>query len=195
MQATVREAQVSGPEVDETTRKLRADVLLAEVDNLKAEQVKRITARDRTVYTALAAAGVVVGFAATHGTGLLLALPLVSLLLGWVHHINDQAIGAAGRYLRREIAPALAELIGGGVPVLGWESAHRTDRHRRARKLAQLCADLTAFVLTPAAALVAFWLTGPHPVVLLALSLVQSAALVGLAVMVTVAADLAVTAD
>ncbi|GAA3891012.1 hypothetical protein GCM10022243_64890 [Saccharothrix violaceirubra] len=177
------------------SRKLRVDVALAEYNALKAEQSKRIGHRDRTVYSTLAAGAGVVAAAASSGHAvLLLALPVVSLLLGWVYHVNDELIGAAGRYLREHTGPRLAALLG-DVPALGWETAHRSDARRRLRKIGQMVMDLTAFVVMPTAALITWWTTGPCPAGLVVVSIVETLLLGWLAVMTVLAADLTTSAQ
>jgi chromate transport protein ChrA len=129
-------------------------VLLAEYEQLKTEQAQRIGHRDQLVYATLTAAGAaVIGAVQAHTTALLLALPPVCALLGWTHLANDDKVSAIGRYLRHDLAPRLAGVV--GEPVLGWETSHRDERHRARRKVLQLAANLLTFVLPGAAAIVA----------------------------------------
>jgi hypothetical protein len=138
----------------------RLRVLLAEYDKVKDEQKARIDRRDHLVYgtlTALAAA-----LLATAKTpAVLLALPVVTVILGWTHLVNDQKVSAAGDYLRRQ-GQALTERF--GQEMLGWETAHRSDSRRRQRKVIQLAVDVLTFVGPAAAAPVAYLVVGRPPV-------------------------------
>jgi hypothetical protein len=167
------------------------DLLVAEYASLKDEQRLRIGTRDNLLYATLAAlAGVLTVTFSAHRAAYLLLTPPVSLILGWTYLANDVAISAIGRYIRDSLAPRLAELTGATAPVLGWEAAHRSDGDRAVRKAGQLAVDLLAFVFPPAAAVAAYWVTGPGPVLLTLASAAETAAVVLLAARIIQCADL-----
>lgn len=171
-----------------------SELLMAEYQTVKEEQRARIGFRDNLLYAALGSmAGVV---AATIEAGnrlqLLLLLPPVSVLLGWTYLVNDEKVSAIGRYVRDELAPKLASLTSGAEEhrVFGWEAAHRGDRRRRSRKWLQLGVDQLTFCVAPLAAAVVFWTSGEVGSALLAVSLVEVAAVAVLAVQIVLYADL-----
>jgi hypothetical protein len=170
-----------------------AEVLLAEHAAVKEEQRARIGFRDNLLYVTLAAMAAVVGgvLPVRHGTELLLALPPVTTVLGWTYVANDQKISAIGRYVRGELATRLREAaaLPDGVPVFGWESAHRGEPGQLTRKRLQLAVDLLAFCLAPVAAVVVYWSLGPVRPALLAVSFADVAALGVLAWQIVVHAD------
>lgn len=131
-------------------------VLLAEYDKLKAEQVSRISFRDNLLYATLAAGATVGAIAASaHMPLLLLLLPVATTALGWAYLVNDHAVSAIGRYIRDDLGPRLADLIGHDGALFGWEAAHRSDDRRRSRKLFQELVDGLVFVIAPLVAVTA----------------------------------------
>lgn len=130
------------------------DVLLVEYEQLKKEQITRIRFRDNLLYATLVTAAALAAAALSDKgpVSLLLALPPVSVVLGWTYVSNNEKVSSMGAYIRAEIAPQLATLTG-ETPVLRWETANRSDPRRRTRKVFQLTVDLTAFCLAPLAAL------------------------------------------
>ncbi|SBW25307.1 hypothetical protein FDG2_4489 [Candidatus Protofrankia californiensis] len=161
-----------------------AEVDLAEYEHLKAEQLGRIGVRDNLVYATLAACGGVVALSfggERPRPAALLLLPPVCLLLGWTYVVNDQKVSAIGRYLRRVLGPRLG--AGEQHESLGWETERYRDASRRRRKLAQLGVNLTLFCGSSVGALGVFWsLTAPTAWLLLAVSFLETAAAVLLAV-------------
>lgn len=170
-------------------------LLLVEYEKLKDEQRGRIQHRDNLIYTTIAAASAVIAAAiAARTLALALLLPPVCVLLGWTYLANDAMVSAAGRYIRDQLAPRLAEPSGAAELVFGWETAHRTGPRRRARKVMQLVVDLLAFCIAPMTALVAFWTDGPTAAELVAVSVAEAALLAALAVFMVLDADLCRTA-
>ncbi|MEU6992625.1 hypothetical protein ABZ953_18455 [Streptomyces sp. NPDC046465] len=167
-------------------------VLLAEYEQLKAEQKSRIALRDNLIYAMLAATAAVIAatIPSTSRTALLLLLPPLSVLLGWTYLVNDEKISAIGQYIRGTLSPRLTAMVDQSDDVFGWEAAHRQDRRRVARKRLQLAVDLLAFCFGPAAALTVFWVNGHLTWPLLTVSLAESAGLVALGVQITLYADL-----
>jgi hypothetical protein len=126
-----------------------------EYERLKEEQAQRIGTRDNLMYATLVSiAGVILAFYQSRNPDLLLLLPPGCVVLGWTYLVNDEKISAIGRYIRTDLGPRLATLLDSAQPVYGWESAHRSDRRRRVRKVTQLFIDLMTFCLPGAAAIV-----------------------------------------
>ncbi|NJK28615.1 MAG: hypothetical protein HC925_09720 [Coleofasciculaceae cyanobacterium SM2_3_26] len=74
--------------------------------------------------------------------------------------------------------------------ILGWEAAHRSDRHRTRRKREQLIVDWIAFVFSGIASVLAFWVLVPQPPFLVQLlSLGEFALLMVLGIEIFVYAD------
>ncbi|MGI5268659.1 hypothetical protein ACQEUU_05875 [Nonomuraea sp. CA-218870] len=148
----------------------KAQLLLVEYQALKDEQKARIGFRDNLLYVTLGA--VVTALIASKQLDIasaLLALPVICLILGWTYVANDEKISAIGRYVRGTLAPKLAALMPAGTSdseLFAWESFHRTDRRRKARKVFQCAVDLTCFCLIPLAAIVGYW-SSPEPASLL----------------------------
>ncbi|MEV0321001.1 hypothetical protein ACIBKX_11070 [Streptomyces sp. NPDC050658] len=162
-------------------------LLLTEYQVVKEEQKARIGFRDNLLYVTLAAVAALVAAAAQTGqAAMLLALGPVCVVLGWTYLVNDEKISAIGAYVRGELGPRLVELAaatdeGAAAQAFGWETAHRGDARRRSRKAIQCLVDLVAFCVVPLAGLVVFWADGEGGGLLLALSVVEAVAIVGLA--------------
>jgi hypothetical protein len=135
-------------------------LLVTEYEALKREQAARIGTRDNLVYATLAGMGLVAAVGLRQGSpaSLLLWLPPVVVVLGWTRIANDIKVTHIARYLRCDVAARFTVLT--GEPALGWEQAHRGDRHRLLRMVCQLVADLVLFVAAPAAALIVSWKAG-----------------------------------
>jgi hypothetical protein len=171
------------PEQDITVGQL----LLAEYQTVKDEQKARIGFRDNLLYVTLAVVAAVIAAAAqAKQPAMLLALPPVCLVLGWTYLVNDEKISAIGHYVRDQLGPRLAQLADadGAFATFGWEAYHRSDTRRRSRKRIQAVIDLTAFCGVPLAALVVFWAGGEGGALLVALSVLEALAVVGLGVQV-----------
>ncbi|MBD2328840.1 hypothetical protein [Alkalinema sp. FACHB-956] len=145
----------------------RLNVYLQEYNQLKQEQTQRIGWRDNLLYVTLSLYGVVLGLALGETLGdkaknpyALLILPWVSLVLGWNYLVNDQKITAIGHYIRHTLVQKISHHLGSEHPstdsILGWELAHRSDRHRQHRKFKQMIVDEITFVISGIAALVTF---------------------------------------
>lgn len=143
------------------------DVYLLEYEKLKDEQTERIGFRDNLLYFTLGIYGAVLALAlgeqeSPYALYALLVLPWVSLILGWTYLINDQKITAIGRYIRYNLAKKISKLTGKpeGIEavesILGWETAHRSDKRHKRRKYEQLIIDEIAFVISGIVALGAF---------------------------------------
>jgi hypothetical protein len=162
-------------------------ILLAEYNAIKDEQKARIDRRDHLVYGTLTAAAAAVAAAGKLPAALLL-LPVVTVVLGWTHLVTDVKVATAGRYLRDDLSARLSALA--GAPVLGWETAHRSDGHRRQRRGLQLAVDMATFPGPGLVSAIAY-LAVAHPPVLgwLAALLLAAAALVLAAQQALYAAD------
>ncbi|TGA84815.1 hypothetical protein [Streptomyces sp. MZ04] len=175
---------MSGEQGDITVGQL----LLAEYQVVKDEQKARIGFRDNLLYVTLAAVAALAAAAQTERASMLLALGPVCVVLGWTYLVNDEKISAIGAYVRGDLGPRLARLAGtderAAPAAFGWETAHRGDARRRSRKVIQCVVDLVAFCVVPLAGLVVFWADGEGGGLLLALSVVEAAAIAGLAAQV-----------
>ena len=126
-----------------------------EYERLKEEQAQRIATRDNLMYATLVSiAGVILAMYQTSNPDLLLLLPPGCVVLGWTYLVNDEKISAIGRYIRTDLGPRMAGLLDSAHPVYGWETAHRSDRRRRMRKVMQLLVDLMTFCLPGMGAIV-----------------------------------------
>ena len=147
------------------------DVYIQEYGKLKDEQTQRIGFRDNLLYVTLALFGTVLVFALGEKGNpyALLVLPWGSLVLGWTYLVNDQKISAIGQYIRYTLVEKVSNLAcraGADIDeiesIFGWEIAHRSDEHRKRRKIEQLIVDEIAFVLSGIVALGAFWHLESH---------------------------------
>lgn len=169
-------------------RRALLDVHLAEYAKLKDEQLKRIGYRDSLVYATLIAMGGITSFVLGDQDGrwlALLALPLVSGILGWMYLINDEKVSDIGWYLGNVLARRVAQVTcqdnaaeGKDSKVFGWQTEYRQLGGRAVRKCIQLAIHEGVFVGAGVCALVAFWLR-PPPVTAaaVALSVVDSVVL------------------
>ncbi|MBD0843175.1 hypothetical protein [Streptomyces sp. TRM68416] len=161
-------------------------LLLAEYQTVKDEQKTRIGFRDNLLYVTLTVVAAVIAAAAqAEQSAMLLAIPPVCAVLGWTYLVNDEKISAIGRYIRQDLGPRLAQLAD-AERAFAWEIAHRTDSRRRSRKAVQCAVDLLAFCVVPLAGLAVYWGAGQTSPGLLAVSVVEALAVVGLAAQVVV---------
>jgi hypothetical protein len=170
-------------------------VYLAEYASLKEEQRARIGFRDNLLYVTIASmAAVIAVVTQSHDPAGLLLLPPISIALGCTYLVNDQKISAISDYVRDELSPRVAALMGEGgrFPVFGWETAHRGDPHRTSRKVFQLVVDCIAFCVAPIAALVLFWCLQARMGAPAAVSFAELAAVAVLGWQIVVHADLTV---
>jgi len=172
------------------------DILLAEYSSLKAEQTQRIGFRDNLLYVTLGVLGGIVSFTLSNPnhTYALLVIPWVCLILGWTYVVNDEKISAIGCYIRFKLVDKIQSLTGFADldTLLGWEIAHRSDRHRKRRKIFPLIVAALTFVFSGIIAISAFWLqASPVPSGLVLLALLELICLVVLGVEIIIYADLA----
>lgn len=140
--------------------------------------------------------GGVVSFAVSNPSNYyaLLVIPWVCLILGWTYVVNDEKISAIGRYIRYKLVNKVKEHTGYGdlETLFGWEIAHRSDKHRKRRKIQQLIVDEITFVFSGIIALSAFWfLVTKPPLGVTILSWVELLLLIVLGVEMFIYADLA----
>ncbi|WP_045744941.1 hypothetical protein [Actinoplanes rectilineatus] len=154
------------------------DLILAEYEQLKAEQRARIGLRDNLIYVTLAAyAAIAVATLTAPGQErLLLILPFAATVLGWTHLVNDEKISALGRYVRSDLTTRLETLRPETAPVFAWETTHRADRRRVPRRYLQTAVDLATFNLPAVVAVAVYWASGIDSGPLLGASLVELAA-------------------
>ena len=171
------------------------EIFFKEYDKLKSEQAQRIGFRDNLLYVTLGVFGGVVSFAVSNPSNYyaLLVIPWVCLILGWTYVVNDEKISAIGRYIRYNLVNKVKEHTGYGdlETLFGWEIAHRSDKHRKRRKIQQLIVDEITFVFSGIIALSAFWfLVAKPPLGVTILSWVELLLLIVLGVEMLIYADL-----
>lgn len=139
--------------IDPFDRESALAVYLEEFKTVKSEQVSRIKERDSYLWVAggalLSVAAAVFQF---HQPWVLLAVPVICLVVGWIQLANDQKVTAAGRYARDHLAPRLAALTG-DPHILRWETWKNNDGHARERRWLWLAVNLLLFVVPSVAAL------------------------------------------
>jgi hypothetical protein len=172
------------------------EIFFKEYDKLKSEQAQRIGFRDNLLYVTLGVFGGVVSFAVSNPSNYyaLLVIPWVCLILGWTYVVNDEKISAIGRYIRYKLVNKVKEHTGYGdlETLFGWEIAHRSDKHRKRRKIQQLIVDEITFVFSGIIALSAFWfLVAKPPLGVTILSWVELLLLIVLGVEMFIYSDLA----
>ena len=140
------------------------EIYLKEYESLKHEQVQRLGFRDNLIYANLIALTGIISISASDVVRVLvlLVLPLICVVLGWTYLVNDEKISAIGRYIRYTLSDKLrGTLLEGDQDVFGWETAHRSDKRRIARKIIQLIVDELVFVLPGFVAILMFWVNAP----------------------------------
>lgn len=156
-------------------------LLLTEYDRIKEEQKTRIGFRDNLLYFTLAASTAILAIALqSERPPVLLLVPVICLVLGWTYLVNDEKISAVGSYVRDRLGPRLAELTGAHGAVFGWETYHRDDPGRSARKRFQSAVDLFTYVALPMACVITYWCAPDIRPLPLTASLAQTAALAAL---------------
>ena len=171
------------------------EILLAEYNCLKSEQAQRIGFRDNLLYVTLGVFGGVVSYAVSDPSHYyaFLVIPWVCLILGWTYVVNDEKISAIGRYIRYKLVDKITERTGYADldTLFGWEIAHRSDNHRKRRKIQQLIVDEITFVLSGIIALSAFWFLVPQrPLGITILSWLELLLLLALGIETFIYADL-----
>ena len=140
---------------------MQFETYLNEFRMLKSEQIQRIGLRDNIVYVGLVASATVFAFVFSGRVDplSLLALPLATFVLGWIHTNNDAKSSSIGGYIRCTLRKRVAELTGGDPrSVFGWEIEVRSGKQRPWRKLTDSISNIIAFVLPGALALAIYWL-------------------------------------
>jgi hypothetical protein len=126
-------------------------VHLAEYEALKDEQRARIVARDGLLRVTLTAIGAVLfAMYQTANPDVLLAIPGLALVLGWLYVDNDRKIVAIRVYIRDQLAPA----VDPGRRAFRWEASPR--RSPGSRRLGNLAVMVGLFVV-PAGSACAAW--------------------------------------
>lgn len=171
------------------------EIFLKEYELLKLEQAQRIGFRDNLLYVTLGAFGAIVSFTVANPSNYyaLLVVPWVSLILGWTYVVNDEKISAIGRYIRHGLVEKVKESCGkvDFEATFGWEIAHRSDKHRKRRKIQQLIVDEVAFVASGVVSLAAFWCLVPKPIAaVIILTGIELLMLVALGIEMFIYADL-----
>jgi hypothetical protein len=132
-------------------------VYLEEFKALKSEQTSRIRERDSYLWVAGGALLTVAAAAFQfHQPWILLAVPVICLVIGWVQLANDQKVTAAADYARNHLAPRLAAITG-DPHILGWETWKNVDGRDRERRLLWLAVNLLLFVAPSIAAAVVLY--------------------------------------
>jgi len=172
------------------------EIFFKEYDKLKSEQAQRIGFRDNLLYVTLGLFATVISFALSKPSHnyALLVIPWICLILGWTYIVNDEKISAIGRYIRYKLVDKVKEHTNytDVETLFGWEIAHRSDKHRKRRKVQQLIVDEITFVCSGAIALATFWfLVSQPPIAVIILSLVELLLLIVLGVEMFIYADLA----
>jgi 1,4-dihydroxy-2-naphthoate octaprenyltransferase len=132
---------------EKNTEKL-FEIYFNEYNQLKNEQISRIGFRDNLIYVTLTLFGGILSYALsdTNHYPALLIIPWVCFILGWTYLVNDQKISAIGQYIRLNLSEKIENLIDSkSKKILGWETEHRDDHHRKSRKYTQLIVDLITF--------------------------------------------------
>ncbi|WP_017720794.1 hypothetical protein [Kamptonema formosum] len=172
------------------------EIFFKEYDKLKSEEAQRIGFRDNLLYVTLGLFATVISFALSNSSNYyaLLVIPWICLILGWTYLVNDEKITAIGRYIRLKLVDKVKEHTGYTEleTLFGWEIAHRSDKHRKRRKIWQLIVDEITFVFSGVVALSAFWfLVSQPPLAITILSGVELLLLIVLGVEIFIYADLA----
>lgn len=149
--------------MDDLQRELLS-IYLKEYEKLKDEQVARISLRDNLIFATLIAFGGLLSFSLSDPryAYALLALPLVTFVIGLTYISNDRKISDIGLYLRTTLVERMQERLGATrFPMLEWEQSFRKGRRRTERKLIQLLVNQALFVGTGVAALAAYARAAP----------------------------------
>ena len=172
------------------------EIFFKEYDKLKSEQAQRIGFRDNLLYVTLGLFATIISFAVSNAINYyaLLVVPWVCLILGWTYVVNDEKISAIGKYIRYKLVDKVKDHTGYTdlETLFGWEIAHRSDRHRRRRKIQQWIVDEITFVFSGVIALLAFcFLISQPPLAVIILAWIELILLVLLGVEIYIYADLA----
>lgn len=132
-------------------------VYLEEFKALKAEQISRIKERDSYLWVAGGALlTVAAGAFQFRQPWVLLAVPVICFVIGWVNLANDQKVTAAAREARDHIAPKLAAITG-DPDILGWETRKNSDGRETERRLMWLTTNVLLFVVPSVAATIVMY--------------------------------------
>lgn len=122
------------------------EILKLEYETLKKEQLARIGYRDNLIYATLGVIfAVVVASAQAKHPEFLVAIAPGTVILGWVHLLNDIKVNEIRAYIREHLAPAIAAQVGTDQPAFAWEADTPLTLRQRQTKLIQLVLNLSLF--------------------------------------------------
>ncbi|BAJ33317.1 MULTISPECIES: hypothetical protein [Kitasatospora] len=155
--------------------------LFLEYQQTKEEQKSRIAFRDNLPYVTLGLVAAVL-VAGSLSTPLLLLISAATPALGWLYLANDKKISDMGRYIRTSLDPRLGAISQEQVTMFAWEHFHRSDAGRTQRRTIQCAVDLALFTGIPTVALAVCWSGGRNSALSLAVSAIEVAAVITLAI-------------
>jgi len=111
----------------------KINVALAEFDALRVEIQWRSTMQHGLLNLSLVATAALgtIAFSGLSRVGILLLLPIVGSVFGFLYFDHDVAVSRAGDYIREELRPALKRYTGWD-DALGWEDYIKDRRAARA---------------------------------------------------------------
>lgn len=127
------------------------DLIFAEYNKIKDEQIARISYRDNMIYVNLAVLGSILSYGLSNVLNInaLLVAPWSCLILGWLYLVNDEKVSAIGRYIRHDLTSIInKEFDIEDKYIFNWEITHRTDKRRVLRKINQLIIDEITFPIS-----------------------------------------------
>ncbi len=136
----------------------KLNVIIAEFDKLKEEQVSRIQYRENLYYLTMLVAGGLI--AASYGDVRIerstIVLPIVLFIILTVYNNNDDKITAIGEYIENCLAKNTGQLLGEDMKYFGWEGYHREKSGRALRKFRHFISKIILFVGAPISAAALF---------------------------------------
>lgn len=139
-------------------------IYLAEYEQLKQEQIHRISVRDNLIYVMLTVFGAVISYSLSdveHSKALLI-LPWVALVLGWTYLLNDKKVSEIRQYIKKELVNNINEILPEkAINILSWENYHENRQLRGLKKIFQLFIDLIIFCFSGIASLSLYLLKVP----------------------------------
>jgi len=127
----------------------KENILLAEYNSLKVEQIERIKVRDNLIYLALGSFGGLFSFAIIQNQFYVTALlPIVSFVLAWVYITNDSKVSQIGRYIQNHLSKQVNKELN-VTDAFDWENKFKTTSMRKIRSFFQFLTEVITFIIPP----------------------------------------------
>lgn len=126
---------------------MKENILLAEYNSLKMEQLERIKVRDNLIYLSLGSFGALFSFAIIQSQFYVtVLLPIVSFVLAWVYISNDSKVSQIGRYIQNHLSKQVNKELK-ITYAFDWENKFKITKTRKLKKIFQFLTEIMTFII------------------------------------------------